>query len=444
MIRILIAATPACGHVAPLLSISEDLVRRGHPVTFLTGSAFQPLVEGTGATFASFGGNADFDAADPGAFPERETVPVGPARINFDLCHLFIDPITQQHRAVQAALCEVQRDQPGAPVVLLQDTGFMGLWPVLMGAPGIRPQGVIGIGVTPLPLTSIDTAPFGFGLAPDSSTEGRVRNRALNATVVDELFASTQAHLHRRLADLGVRRKVPFIFDAMVSMPDRYLQMSIAELEYARSDAPAGLRFVGALPAVGQPFTPPAWWDDIRGSRQVVAVTQGTLANRDFDELIRPTLSALADLDVVVVAVTGRADGDLGIAPANARVAHFIPFDQLLPHIDVLVTNGGYGGVQQALGAGVPLVVAGESEDKVEVAARAAYAGAAINLSTSRPSVAAIRGAVLAALHEPGYRRRARSLQANYSRLDSLAAVDACVRELAHGEGRPEAPLASG
>jgi UDP:flavonoid glycosyltransferase YjiC (YdhE family) len=43
----------------------------------------------------------------------------------------------------------------------------------------------------------------------------------------------------------------------------------------------------------------------------------------------------------------------------------------LLPHVDAMVTNGGYGGVQQALAHGVPLVVTGDSEDKPEVAARA-------------------------------------------------------------------------
>jgi UDP:flavonoid glycosyltransferase YjiC (YdhE family) len=67
--------------------------------------------------------------------------------------------------------------------------------------------------------------------------------------------------------------------------------------------------------------------------------------------------------------------------PANARVAEFIPFDDLLPHIDVLVSNGGYGGVQQTLGHGVPMVLAGEAADKAEVTARAAWAGVAINLA---------------------------------------------------------------
>ena len=35
-----------------------------------------------------------------------------------------------------------------------------------------------------------------------------------------------------------------------------------------------------------------------------------------------------------------------------------------------MLTNGGYGGVQYALAHGVPLVVAGDTEDKPEVAAR--------------------------------------------------------------------------
>ena len=74
--------------------------------------------------------------------------------------------------------------------------------------------------------------------------------------------------------------------------------------------------------------------------------------------------------------------------PANVRVERFIPHDRLLPHVDVMVTNGGYGGVQQALAHGVPLVVAGDSEDKPEVAARVHWSGAGVDLRTGRPSPA--------------------------------------------------------
>ena len=47
-----------------------------------------------------------------------------------------------------------------------------------------------------------------------------------------------------------------------------------------------------------------------------------------------------------------------------------------------MVTNGGYGAVQRALIAGVPLVVAGNTEDKPEVAARVECFGAGVNLRT--------------------------------------------------------------
>ena len=51
-----------------------------------------------------------------------------------------------------------------------------------------------------------------------------------------------------------------------------------------------------------------------------------------------------------------------------------------------MVTNGGYGGVQFALAHGVPLVVAGDHEDKPETAARVAGSGVGRNLKTGRPT----------------------------------------------------------
>lgn len=436
MTRVIIAATPVYGHVAPLRAIAADLVGRGHHVTFLSGSVFKAFVEGAGATFVPLSANADFDASDPAAFPGRLQMQAGPPQIDFDIRRLFADPIAEQHRALQALLSDADKQQPGDPVVLLHDTVFMGMWPVLLGAPGLRPKGVIGIGVTPLPLTSMDTAPFGLGLAPDSSDAGRLRNRELNSVVLNVVFAAAQAHVVAVLQDAGATTAPPFVFDGMVALPDRFLQLTVAALEYERSDAPAGLRYVGALPAARAAFSPPVWWQQVMGPRKVVLVTQGTIANRDFGELIRPTLTALADIDVVVVAVTGRtgtgAGADIGPVPTNAHVADFIPFDELLPHVDVLVSNGGYGGLQQALRHGVPLVLAGESEDKIEVNARVAHSGAAINLRSSRPEPAALRSAVQAALFEPQYGLNAQRLQADYARHDAFAAVDGAIRELAN------------
>ena len=109
---------------------------------------------------------------------------------------------------------------------------------------------------------------------------------------------------------------------------------------------------------------------------------------------------------MLVVATTGGPDPAplrRGVPP-NVRLERFIPHDVLLPHVDAMVTNGGYGGVQQALAHGVPLVVAGDSEDKPEVAARVQWSGAGVNLHTGRPSPAMVARGVRRVLTRPSYR----------------------------------------
>jgi UDP:flavonoid glycosyltransferase YjiC (YdhE family) len=113
----------------------------------------------------------------------------------------------------------------------------------------------------------------------------------------------------------------------------------------------------------------------------------------------------------------------------------FIPHDRLLPHVDVMVTNGGYGGVHQALAHGVPLVVAGDSEDKPEVAARVHWAGAGVDLHTGRPSPARLAEAVRGVLGRPTYAARARALQAEIRRTRPLDAITEVLLALADQPG---------
>jgi len=48
-----------------------------------------------------------------------------------------------------------------------------------------------------------------------------------------------------------------------------------------------------------------------------------------------------------------------GPIPSNARLASYLPFEWVLPKVDVFVTNGGFGSVNQAMSFGIPLVTAG-------------------------------------------------------------------------------------
>lgn len=426
MSKIIVAAVPATGHFTPMRAIAQDLVDRGHDVTVTTGSQFRARAEATGARFVPLHGAADFPADDEERnFPEIVDLPHGPERLGFGVRNSFIRPMPDQHRTLQALLAEAGDE----PVALLHDLAFLGAWPVRLGAPGRSPAAVIGLGVVPLALSSEDVAPFGLGLPPDDSPEGKVRNRAAHRQFQEEVFASTQRYLVEVLASVGATRTPPFMFDGLVTMADRFLQLSVQGADYPRGDLPDSVRYVGATPPVGGGGRLPEWWQDVLDARTVVVVSQGTTANQDFDDLVQPTLDALADLDALVVATLGRP-ARLERVPANARVAEFIPFGDLLPHTDVLVSNGGFGGVQQALCSGVPLVLAGLTEDKMEVNARAAWTGAAIDLAVQRPDGADVARAVRTVLADPSYRHRAGQLAEEYARHNPFEAVEEAVLEL--------------
>ncbi|MGC4853446.1 glycosyltransferase [Micromonospora sp. DT4] len=424
--KVIIGAHPAYGHVVPVRAIAVDLVRRGHDVTFVTGTAYRDDIERYGLRFVPLSGAADVDSRTlHQRHPELRALPREEA---FDraMSHVFIETLAAQHHTIQT---EIAKAGDG-PVVVLHENMFMGMWPALLGAPVNRHVPVLSIGVLTITMTSVDTAPFRTGLPPDSSEQGRERNRERNRVFQERGIPHTQRGLEEVLRGLGVTRRPPFLLDGVVTLPDQYLQLCVEAIEYPRSDAPASLRFVGALPIGardGHHHPLPEWWNDVIASdRPVIAVSQGTQANHDLSELIEPTLEALADLDVLVVATTGR-DAVPTQVPANARVAPFVDFDLLLPHVDVFVQNGGYGGVQQSLAHGVPLVLAGQSEDKTEATARVAWTGAAINLATSRPDVAAIRRAVQTVLGGSHYRERAAELSIEYARHDALAEIAATV-----------------
>lgn len=221
------------------------------------------------------------------------------------------------------------------------------------------------------------------------------------------------------------------VFDAAVVLPDLYLHPTVPSVEYPRRELKASVHFIGALPSQGGVTELPEWAHELDGSRRVVLVTQGTFANQNLGQLLGPTLAAMADEpDVLVVATTGGRPLDAlpRPIPSNARVAAFLPFDWLLPKVDVLVTNGGYGTVNQALALGIPLVVAGQTEDKVEISARVAWSGTGINLRTSSPSVDALKLAITEVLHVPSFREAARRMAVEFASLDTAGDVLRLVR----------------
>jgi UDP:flavonoid glycosyltransferase YjiC (YdhE family) len=425
MARFLFATVPVPGHVNPGLPLARALVQRGHDVRWYTGQRFRAAVEATGAQFLPMHPRLDYDASDlDAAFPGRKGLS-GLAGMKWDLKHIFLDAIPVQVEELRRLLRELPID------ALIADPGFMGVGALGKGAPPYAHYGI-----SALTLKSRDTAPFGLALPPDASALGRLRNGALHLAFQHLLFRDVNVYATRLRARLGLPPLPGSVLDSF--SPYLYLQAGTAAFEYPRSDLPPQVHFVGPLlPELPQDAALPAWWGDLEGGRPVVVVNQGTIATNPQD-LIVPALQALADENLLAVAVTGGPPAaNLGAAlPANARVAPFIPFGALLPHADLMLTNGGYGGVQFALAHGVPLVVAGVTEEKPEIAARVAWSGAGINLKTGTPTPEQIRSAVREVLDQPQYREHARRIQADYRRHSGADAAAALLERLA-ATGRP-------
>ncbi|HET8594920.1 MAG TPA: nucleotide disphospho-sugar-binding domain-containing protein [Intrasporangium sp.] len=428
MADVLVCASSLTGHVTPMLTVAGHLREAGHAVRMITGSRFAEQVAAVGVKFVPLRGAADIDDRDlDRAFPGRARTR-GIARARFDVSCLFVDSMRPQWAVLSEELQHRSAD------VVVHDATFLGVAPLLArGAP--RPA-VVGCGVIPLALSSPRVPPFGTGLPYAVGASSVFRNVVVGAAIRRVVLGRQQREAQAALAQClpGARFSGHFM-DSMV-VTDCFLQLSVSSLDYPRPDLPPTISYVGpVLPRGHGAGQLPDWWSRLDGSRPVVLVTQGTLDVSDLQRLIGPTVDGLRDENVLVVAVTGGPPTDrLGPLPANTVAATFVPFDLLMRHVSVMVTNGGFGGMHQALAHDVPLVIAGDTEEKPETAARVEWAGVGVNLRTGTPTAAQVREAVRRMLGPGPHRVRAQSIGAEIRRTDALGRIAAEVEARTAGQ----------
>ena len=418
--KILIASTPATGHLNPLLAIGRILIAEGHEIVGLTGTSLRVRVEGIGAKFRPLPAGADFDPQDPlSVVPELKTIPPGPEWLRVAMERIFVDSIPHEHEALQQVLRDFQAD------VIIGDDMFFGVLPMLLGPRSKRPP-IVLCGTSILHWRRDDKAPAFAGLPPATTKAQREEYAGIareHDRAVDQPVAR---RLNRILEELDVGLLSTTLFDSVVELADAYMQSTVPSFEFPRDVVPSSVRFIGTPPLIPNQAPLPPWADELDGPRKIVLVTQGTVANHNFGLLVAPTLAALAnepDLLVVVTAGGRPVDSVPGSIPGNARLASYLPFEWLLPKVDVLVTNGGYGSVNQAMSFGIPLVTAGLTEDKADVNARVAWSGVGINLATNEPTPQALREAVRTVLDKSSYRLRASSMADEFGGIDTRSEI---------------------
>jgi UDP:flavonoid glycosyltransferase YjiC (YdhE family) len=397
MARFLFASIPVPAHTSNPLPIAARLVERGHDVDWYAGAAFHDRIAATGARPVPYRDAHDFSGGDLFDHFPQYAGRSGPRVIGDVFAEIFVGHAPQRVADLRRVLAEAPVD------AMLCDALMYGVGMVseLDGPPWAT------FGDGPLGYDEPDTPPFGPGLLPMRGPVGRLRNRAVAAAARRFLFRDAQRVYDRVRADLGLPPGGDAL-DASFS-PYLHLQASTPAFEYPRTSLPAHVHWIGALRPDPVPWEEPEWWAEVTASpRPVVHVTQGSL-RADMTELVVPALRALADDDVLVVVTSGGASpGDVAAAyggplPANVRVTPFVPYDELLPHAAVFVTNGGWSGLTVALHHGVPIVQAGTTEEKAENGARVQWSGVGLRLGTTRPSPKAVRDAVRRVLRQPAF-----------------------------------------
>ncbi|WP_016816203.1 glycosyltransferase [Salinispora arenicola] len=428
LMRVLIATTPAPGHVVSMVDVAGELTRRGHEVRWYTGRAFQEQVEQAGARFEPMSEALDFGGRSrEEAFPSHAGL-TGLASFKIGVRDIFYHTAPGQLDDLLRVLerfpadCILADDMCYGACFASERTGLPMAW--LSNSIYI--------------LGSRDTAPLGLGLQPSSSLLGRTRNALLRFLGDHVSMRDLRREADRTRASVNLPRLRTRAMENITRPPDLYLVSTVPSFEFSRSDLLPGTHFIGGL--FGLPperFEPPSWWQELDGDKPVVLITQGTTAN-DVDRLLVPAVRALAREDLLVVVTTG-SDLDVDLLrplPGNVRLERFVSYHHLLPRVDVMLTNGGYNGVNAALAHGVPLVAAPATEENPDVAARIAWSGAGVVLARRAVSEANLRNAVVTVLHDERYRQRAHVLSREHQRYDAPRRAAELIEAMAESQGR--------
>jgi MGT family glycosyltransferase len=421
------------GHLNPLLGVGRILLADGHEVLCLSSNYLRRPIEDSGVTFRGFSPAADFDlrnhqeireavmAASPGA-----VIRPSPERLRIVLERAFADYMLPQYDGIKDTMREFPAD------IIVGDHLMLGVLPMLLGPRSQRPA-VALLGTTYLIARRDDGAPNDAGFPLARSEEERKQAAARYQEYEELTFKPVGDRVSRLLAEISMPPLQMNLYQAMVELPDAYLQLTVPRFELPRQKPVPSVHFVGPLPITPNQAPIPEWKADLDGSRKVVLVTQGTLTNDDFSQLVRPTLDALENEPDILVLVTtgGKPVEAVGRPlPKNTRVAQYLPFEWALSKIDAFVTNGGYGSVNQALSFGVPIVTAGTIADRGDVGMRVAWSGVGVNLATNAPTPDGLRPAIRSVLHDPQYRANAGLFAEQARRIDTRSEVLRILQEM--------------
>lgn len=410
-IKILFASIPFDGHFNPLTGLAAYLKNCGHDVRWYTQSIYESKITKLGLDHYPFRKCVQYNQYNlDDIFPERLRYNGQVSRLNIDLINAFVNRAPEFFDDI----CEINQSFPFD--VMIADVMFTAI--PLVAEKLKKP--ILTMGIIPLVESSRDIAPGGLGLPPAASIFGRMKNDVLRFLCDNVLFRKSNDEYRRVLAQYGIE-VAGNTMDFLVKSSTFFLQSGTPGFEYQRSDLGKNVRFIGALqPTKTHRSSQISLHSKLQEFDKVILVTQGTI-EKDPEKLLVTVLEAYQQSDYLVVATTGGSKTDelrKRFPYHNVVIEDFIPFEEILGHASVFITNGGYGGVMLSIENYVPMVVAGVHEGKNEINTRVEYFGLGKNLKTERPSRKQITRAVEEVIGNPTYKSNVKQLGNEFRQYD--------------------------
>lgn len=375
MARILAYTSPARGHLFPLTPILEELQSRAHHISIRTLSAEVIRMRALG-----------FDAQplDPRVESiEHHDWEESNARAALSASvATFVERATIEVSDLRSAIDEVHPD------FLIIDTNAWGAQAVAE----TWGNSWASFCPYPVPLSSKDAPPFGFGLSPALGPLGHLRDKLLAPLMIGTVERTTLPPYNAVRKSLGLSELASA--DDLYLTPPLLLLLTAEPFEYPRGDWPSNITLVG--PCDWDPEEEePEWLSKI--DLPIVLVTTSSEYQAD-EKLIRTTLEALENENLFVIATVPSMEVKSFKVPANARIEKFLSHGAILKRAVCAITHGGMGTTQKALARGVPVCVVPFGRDQFEVARRVEVSKAGSRLPAKRLTPERLRTKVYEAM----------------------------------------------
>jgi MGT family glycosyltransferase len=414
MARILMATVPMSGHVNPGTLLARALIQKGHSVTWYCSDYYKERITATGASFEPFKSAPNYNDRNIhqlyGPVPNKSLL----AHAGFYVRNVFYKAMPAYYEDLTPIVNNLK------PHLLITDEWFTGGIP--FSEKKIVP--LVIFSNSPLMLIRKNLPAPGAGVMPNNSQYGKGRD------LIIYIIAKILLDPWRRYIN-KVRRKVDlpplryYFIEQNIRFSALTLKFNTPIFEYKYKDLPSQIHFVGPVLPENKTDNEFPWIKGLKGlNKPVIFITQGSVDVTDINKVIIPSIIALQNENVqIIISTFGKSADEIKTRfnTSSIIVEDFIPYRQIMPYVNIFITNGGYGGVITALSFGVPIIVAGNSEEKPDIARRVAYCGAGINLKTGKPTPQMIQKAVKRILHSPDYRMNAQKVQNDFNKHDAIS-----------------------